>query len=374
MSKVAVFNINIYLSDAETDYLIDGRDSFVFELRRLPNVKDYYQRLEFELRSFPEIKVVGFRTVKEGFTNISRPAFISFDAEYLTTARPHLKLMRKQIIQIDLKYKDFLSVSNFIRTFLKDSLQNLDILDSCLDIFKYLISNRTLVKGFLPRHIPHGQSTKLIGKEPLLLKVFLFYLRLNGKAFDSVSWRDFFSYFELERVKTEFRFFAPHCKIQDFPIVNFNGIFDHDSLSQFNFSELSSALIVENYSSFYALTQFSKNTLLIWGGGFKAVTLISLLRLFPSPIFYWGDIDKEGYEIYGLLKAEFKSLQAIMMDSEILNKYRHLIQKKQIFDGPFKNLFELQNTYETVATHGIQIEQEQIEIHWPLQIKEMILS
>lgn len=79
----------------------------------------------------------------------------------------------------------------------------------------------------------------------------------------------------------------------------------------------------------------------------------------------WGDIDKEGYEIFGYLKKVFPHLKSVLMKQEVIENNKHLHQRKEIYIGPFRAVEGLQLEYEFVSRHGIQIEQEQIRASWP---------
>jgi hypothetical protein len=136
----------------------------------------------------------------------------------------------------------------------------------------------------------------------------------------------------------------------------------------YDFTCLQGTLIIENHESFYRSLKNSKNTLIIWGSGWKASRLKHLHSLFPKPIFYWGDLDKEGYEIYGYIKKFIPDLNSIFMDLITLNAHPHLSQKKTKFFGPYRQVYELQKAYEWVCSHGLQIEQEQLPSQWPYHL------
>jgi hypothetical protein len=146
---------------------------------------------------------------------------------------------------------------------------------------------------------------------------------------------------------------------------DFHGLLAKDWADQYRFGSLAGSLIVENFESFLALTRESKSTFLVWGAGWRAVHLRVLLQEFPKPIYYWGDIDKEGYEIYASLKHSCPDLQPILMDQATIERNRNLQQRKDLFIGPFREVPGLQREYEYVSWHGVQIEQEQIHERWP---------
>jgi len=95
------------------------------------------------------------------------------------------------------------------------------------------------------------------------------------------------------------------------------------------------------------------------------VHLRFLFESLPQPIYYWGDIDKEGYEIFAHLKSSISSLKPVLMDQRTVDRYLAIHQRKDVFIGPFREVPGLQKEYEYVSRQGIQIEQEQIREVWP---------
>jgi hypothetical protein len=211
----------------------------------------------------------------------------------------------------------------------------------------------------LPRQIPHGQSTKLVGKQALLLRLFSYWRDQPSQ------WSDFYDWFGLIDQPPEFRIFAPTCLVQNNRLREFQGLLAKDWADDFEFSGLSGTLIVENLETFHALAKLSRATLVVWGGGWKAAHLRPLLPCLPRPIYYWGDIDKEGYEIFGLLKSADAGIHFALMDFTAIEKYRSIHQRKEISLGPYRSVAGLQAEYEYVARRGIQIEQEQMREEWP---------
>jgi hypothetical protein len=318
--------------------------------------------LESELQQNPDIEIRNFRSVKDGFTSISRPAIIGFSNQVLLKHRPYVGSLRRELGRLNERFLHLSDIFSFAENYYSEVTQDLKSFESCLEILDYLSKNRTSIEGLLPRQVPHGQSTKLIGKNPLLLKLFGFYLQKQ------VYWADFFSYFRLLDKTPEFRYYAPRVNIQSKKVENFHGILSESWVDSCDFSDLSGTLIVENFETFFSLSSYSKNTLILWGAGWRAARLKNLKRKWPEPLFYWGDIDKEGYEIFAYLKKSWPDLQALYMNEATIKKYHHLIQKKESSlstINPGLKLFELQSAYDFVVQKGIQIEQEQLDEAWP---------
>jgi hypothetical protein len=286
-------DVSAYLDQAERDFLISGKVEFVYPVRRGTGDTKFYEELDRELRGQDIIRVHSLREVKEAFTWISRPAALTVDLATLLKKRPHLSLWRGEIETLTQTF-DFLDVRAFLESQGAEVISDLVLLRSCLEVLSYLVNHREKVTGLLPRQLPHGQSTKLIGRENLLLRLFSFWRE------GSATWRDFYVYFELLDKPLEFRFFAPLCTCQNHSLTQFHGLLAKDWASDYEFSKLGGSLIVEN-----------------------------------------------------------------LMSQDILERYRSIQQKKDIFLGPFRSVPGLQSEYEFVSRHGIQIEQEQMRESWP---------
>lgn len=68
--------------------------------------------------------------------------------------------------------------------------------------------------------------------------------------------------------------------------------------------------------------------------GWKVLLLRRLRDEWPLPIIYWGDIDKEGYEIYGKLKGQIPDLKSTRMDRKTIDSHIHASITKPPFSAP----------------------------------------
>ena len=356
----SVLETERFLDQAEREFLTEGRTDFVFPVRRRGGYPDFYALLDRELAEQTVLKVRSLRQVKEGYAWISRPATLGLDLEALFRARPHVSVWRGEIERLNREF-DFLNLGAFLRSEGTEAIADLIRLRVCLEVLYFLVSHRFEITGLLPRQMAHGQSTKLIGHDNLLLRLFSFW---RGEP---SGWKEFYAYFGILDKPLEFRFYAPTCRCQGHQLGNFHGLLALDWSADFEFSELTGTLIVENFESFLALTRESRSTLLVWGAGWRAVHLRALIHRFPGVVHYWGDIDKEGYEIFGALHNSFSELVPVLMDFATIDRYRGLHQRKEIFLGPYRKVAPLQREYEQVSRQGIQIEQEQMRETWPFR-------
>jgi hypothetical protein len=80
-------------------------------------------------------------------------------------------------------------------------------------------------------------------------------------------------------------------------------------------------LIVENKMTFLTLPPLG-DTFAILGGGFHISLLAEVEWLAGCPIYYWGDLDAQGFQILALLRSAFSDVASLMMDEETLAAFR----------------------------------------------------
>jgi len=80
-------------------------------------------------------------------------------------------------------------------------------------------------------------------------------------------------------------------------------------------------LIVENEMTFLTLPALA-NTIGLWGGGFAVETLAGLPWLHASPIWYWGDLDAQGFQILSQLRALFPHTTSLLMDKATFEAFQ----------------------------------------------------
>lgn len=356
MSVEKLLDLEHLLNLAEREYLRSGKLEFHFPVRRKSGVEDYYLRLEKEINEQSVVSVSDYRKVKEGYAHISRPARLKISVASLLACRPHLSALSHEIAFWRSSFGELLPDDLLGQAF-GEAMRDPSLTRSCFEVLLYLVRNRSEVRGLLPRQVPHAQSSKLIGREALLLRMFGVWRK------EPATWSTFFRYFELLRRPLEFRFYSPDCDCSRATLADFHGVLTQDSKSRYDFSRNKGTLIVENIETFYAEASRSSDWLIVWGGGWKATWLRSLEEIFPRPILYWGDIDKEGFEIYGHLKKMISDLEPTRMDRVTLDKHRDCVVAKEPFYGPFQQIEGLQMLYQDVCTRGLCLEQEKVHEH-----------
>lgn len=347
-----ILNVEKIFSLAERSYLLDGTKDFIHVVRANKSIPYFYEELEKELKTWPCFKIAAYKKVKEGNVYVTRAHKILLKNDELLLLKPHLEKIRKSFEEV-MKMTGGFSVDNFIRTNFGLCYKKHYLLKDCIEIYYFLCANRFEMTGMLPRQIPHAQSTKIIGAEALLLNIFA-----HAEGLKDCTWKDFYLHFELLSRSPEFRLYAPRCSWKNVMVIGLHGILSEDVIEDYNFSDLKNTLIIENLESFLPLVANNAETLLIWGSGWKCLQLSGLVNKLPQPMFYWGDIDKEGIEIAAQFCQQTGSVP-VMMDQEALSKFMHLSQKIKYLT-PLKKISLLNDVYDEVCQKQIRIEQEKI--------------
>ncbi|MCU0387841.1 MAG: DUF2220 domain-containing protein, partial [Chitinophagaceae bacterium] len=109
-----------------------------------------------------------------------------------------------------------------------------------------------------------------------------------------------------------------------------------------------------------------KDAMAIFGSGRAAALLAFIPWLKASQIFYWGDIDAEGFEILDNLLSVFPGASSFCMDFETLDTYRK--ETTTGSNAAVKNLPHLNDkerlAYQFVVQHNLRLEQEQVHPDW----------
>jgi hypothetical protein len=349
----SILDLHAIAEEAERAFIVDGMTELVVPVRRRPGIDRFYEKLEQELQVQELATVVDFRMVKEGYVRISRPSALKIDRDVLFNQRPYLRSLQREISDWRRLFGEAL-VTALLRIAYADCVRDVAMTRACFEIFEYLGNNRTFVQGLMSRQIPHSNSTKLIGRESLLLKIFSLWRN------EPATWMDFYRYFGIATRAVDFRFYAPRCSFDGHRLNELHGLLSTDWSARYEFSALSGTLIVENLETFYSESARSTDRLIVWGAGWRAAALRDVHEMMPRPILYWGDMDKEGYEIYGFLKGFIGDLSSTLMDRATLSRYRNLSAAKEPFFGPFRSAAELQAEYQDACQNGLCIEQEKI--------------
>jgi len=134
-------------------------------------------------------------------------------------------------------------------------------------------------------------------------------------------------------------------------------------------------IVTENEMTFLTLPP-QRDTFVLFGGGFMVHNLGRVLWLAECPIFYWGDLDAQGFQILSLLRAVFPHVSSVMMDQEALSTFADFcVESAPCSIRHLPHLTPEEHTlFVHLAREGIRLEQERISHAYALEQLERVMS
>ena len=95
-------------------------------------------------------------------------------------------------------------------------------------------------------------------------------------------------------------------------------------------NRIKNVLIVENEMVYLTFPQF-KDSICIWGQGYK-VNILNGIEWFKSKgLYYFGDLDEHGFDILSTYRRYYPQIQSFCMDKNVLEEYEQfLVQGKKL--------------------------------------------
>lgn len=296
-------------------------------------------------------------SLKEGTqTYISKIYFDSLE-EYLGFLDKKDEYKRFQqntslLISIDKKILDI--VIDKPQLFIK----NLDLITDIIKVLLYFKKNPK--PALYIRELPIEIHTKFIEQNKSIISLLLDIILESGDMNCNES------VFELRYgLKLDSNFYVYIRYLDD--SMSFHGLkevsipLDRINELQLSFSRV---YIVENRMNYLTFPK-ENGAVVLWGMG-KGVALFNKINfLYESEIYYWGDIDPQGFEILNNLRSYFKGVLSIHMDSSTFDLYQDFVVKiNTTKKQPLVMLTALErNLYNSLFTmhHCLRLEQERIK-------------
>jgi hypothetical protein len=125
--------------------------------------------------------------------------------------------------------------------------------------------------------------------------------------------------------------------------------------------EIHRCFITENLMNFLTLPSL-ENSFAIFGSGYAVQALKTIPWLSACPIFYWGDLDVDGFKILSQLRSYFPQTTSILMDMETFKTFDEFsVSVEGAIAEPLLNLTSEELTlYAHLVLHQKRLEQERI--------------
>ncbi len=305
-----------------------------------------------------------FQTVKTKYIGVqSLPTSIYFISEndflkYLGKEKEVIFFRQncEKIVDVFPELKDWI-IQNPLRI-----IQNKNEWESILKVCRYFKNNPQ--PNLYIRELPINVHTKFVERNQNIIKdlldiIIAQFVKSQEKYFEKR--------FNLKYSEPQVRF-----KILDKEISHryFSGIDDIAiPISQFENLQLpvSKVLIVENKTTLYTTLTLPKmkNTIAIFGSGYSVHNLKSAYWLNDVEIYYWGDIDAQGFEILSQFRSYFPTTKSILMDHPTFELFfendlgtpTYILAKLNLNDNE-------QMLYEILKTKNWRLEQEKISFDY----------
>ena len=178
-------------------------------------------------------------------------------------------------------------------------------------------------------------------------------------------------YVNIEERKFEARFNLKY----DEPLVRFRlldeaishqlfGGIDDISIPISEFQHLSlpiqTVYVVENKINMLTFP-IKRDSIVIWGHGFGVDVMKDVEWLKTKIIYYWGDLDAQGFQILSEFRFHFKQVQSFLMDRYTFDKYFEgdkgtvtNVEKELCLTAEEKDMFEY------LKANNLRLEQEKV--------------
>jgi hypothetical protein len=252
---------------------------------------------------------------------------------YFETTEDYLQFLKKEK-----EFRAFMQDAGLIRRELPELeawllghplrvVENAGKWEDLLKVCRYFTDNP--VPGLYIRELPVKVHTKFIEENTPVLTSLLDFLL---PAFVQPEEKDFRKRFNL-------KYDEPLLRIRlldkEMACTYLSGIHDLSiPLSQFDTLHIPCrrVFILENKTSFSNIYNFLtlpqlKDSLAIFGEGYKLRLLKNISWLQNKSIYYWGDIDAHGFEMLSLLRSYFPQTQSFLMDAATFRRFKQYAVK-----------------------------------------------
>jgi hypothetical protein len=299
------------------------------------------------------------KTYKHGQQSLPKRISIETEQDYLKLIKKeqeflrfkvNVKLIRSEVPELDLwlcqnpleviKYNEWQDLLKVCQYFQNNPNPNLYIRELPIHVHtKFMEQNKDILRKLLEAILPIEQLTSIEGEREYVFE----------KRF-SLRYREPIIRFRILDTALKARYGFPFFDIST-PISEFRQL--HLESHRF--------LITENLMNFLTLPTLD-NSLALFGSGYAIQSLKSVPWLSHCLIFYWGDLDVDGFKILSQLRSHFPQTISVMMDIKTFETFQDFaVSVSSRVTGTLLHLTtEEQALYARLSLHGKRLEQEHI--------------
>lgn len=249
----------------------------------------------------------------------------------------------------------FPTLKSWIEKYPMKVVDNADLWDDLLKVATYFAENPC--PNLYIRELPIEVHTKFIERNKPIIRELLDVIIAPYVCEEE---KDFERRFNLKYSEPIVR-----MRILDRDVASscFNGVNDISvPVSQFcNLSlPVSKVFVVENLVNFLTFPQVA-DAIVVWGKGYAVSAIKESVMLKSSLLYYWGDLDAQGFEILSQFRGYFPQTQSFLMDKYTFDTYF------EGDSGTHSNVSvelhlteEEKNLYEYIKKNNLRLEQEKI--------------
>jgi hypothetical protein len=239
--------------------------------------------------------------------------------------------------------------------------------ESILKVCEYFKQNPK--PNLYVRELPIKVHTKFIERNKTVIRELI---DLLISEHISIEEKEFEKRFNLKFAEPQIRFKVLDKSISD---KYFSGLDDIAiPVSQFEKLNLPirRVLVVENKTTLYTTLTLPKmnKTIAIFGSGYSVCNLKNTHWFSMTKLFYWGDIDVQGFEILSQFRTYFPQTKSILMDRTTFEEFFEQDKGALTNISAKPNLTEEEEQlYNILRKNNWRLEQEKIPLYW---VKEQL--
>lgn len=228
-----------------------------------------------------------------------------------------------EFIKLESKIREAIpELEPWTRTHWKDVLVFKKSWDSLLEVVIYFLERKMEKKelDLYLRELPVPVHTKFIEQNTGILKKLLDFILESEMKNPEES--DFSGRYFLKSPQATVRFRILDTRLQKEDFLGWSdiSILVDEFSNSFPHHKLEMVFIIENLASFLSFPS-QNSAIAIFGKGFHVGHLKNAHWLKEKKIYYWGDIDVQGFQILSMIRKAFPDVHSIFMDEVTWNEH-----------------------------------------------------